>query len=118
MTIGPEIHPKRAKSLPFVIAWAVLLLLSGLSAWTGFLKIGVWAPMAEFGIAAVQTAVLFILFMRLKGAPSLKWVFAVSGFFWLLFLYGLSMTDYADRRGWPLIYVTAEPGSQNDQNAR
>jgi caa(3)-type oxidase subunit IV len=59
-------------------------------------------PIIQFGIAAIQTAIVFILFMRLKGAPSLKWVLAVTGFFWLLFLYGLSMTDYADRRGWPL----------------
>jgi cytochrome c oxidase subunit IV len=39
--------------------------------------------------------------MRLKAPPSLKWIFAGGGFFWLLFLYGLSMTDYATRRGWP-----------------
>jgi cytochrome c oxidase subunit IV len=56
---------------------------------------------AQFGISAIQTAILFVLFMRLKGPPSLKRVFAISGFVWLLFLYGLSATDYADRRGWP-----------------
>jgi caa(3)-type oxidase subunit IV len=55
----------------------------------------------QFGIAATQTAIVFILFMRLKGPPSLKWLFAGAGFFWLLFLYGFSMTDYATRRGWP-----------------
>jgi hypothetical protein len=42
-----------------------------------------------------------VLFMRLRGPPSLKWLFAGAGFFWLLFLYGLSMTDYATRHGWP-----------------
>ena len=55
---------------------------------------------SQFGIAATQAAIVFILFMRLKGPPSLKWVFAGAGFFWLLFLYGLSTTDYATRRGW------------------
>jgi hypothetical protein len=35
--------------------------------------------------------------MRLKGPPSSRWIFAGGGFFWLLFLYGLSMTDYATR---------------------
>lgn len=101
MTIGPEIHAKRTRALPFVIAWCVLVILSGISLWTAFLGLGVWAPVAQFGIAALQVAILYILFMRLKGSPSLKWVFAVSGFFWLLFLYGLSMTDYADRQSWP-----------------
>jgi hypothetical protein len=44
-----------------------------------------------------QAAIIFILFMRLKGPPSSRWIFAGGGFFWLLFLYGLSMTDYATR---------------------
>jgi cytochrome c oxidase subunit IV len=71
----------------------------------------------QYGIAALQTAILFVLFMRLKGPPSLKWVFAVSGFFWLLFLYGLSMTDYSNRRGWPQVYHPNGPSLQNRQNS-
>ena len=101
MTIGPEIDARRASALPFVIAWIVILLTAGISAWTAFLGLGIWAPVIQFGIALIQTSLLFVLFMRLKGSPSLKWVFAVSGFFWLLFLYGLSMTDYSNRQGWP-----------------
>ena len=85
----------------FVIAWLVLLLLTGISIWTAFLGLGSYAPMVEFGIAATQASILFVLFMRLKGPPSLKWLFAGAGFFWLSLLYGLSMTDYATRRGWP-----------------
>jgi cytochrome c oxidase subunit 4 len=104
MITGPEVDPRRARALPFVLGWAGLLLLAGLSTWTALLGMGLWAPVVQFGIAGMQTVVLFVLFMRLKGPPSLKWVFAGAGFFWLLFLYGLSMTDYADRRGWPPIY--------------
>jgi cytochrome c oxidase subunit IV len=116
MTIGPEIRPKRARALPFVVAWLAMLMLAGLSLLTAFLGIGRWAPMVQFGIAALQTSALFILFMRLKGPPSLKWVFAVSGFLWLSFLYGLSMTDYADRRGWPPLYATSGPGPGAHEN--
>jgi cytochrome c oxidase subunit IV len=110
MTIGPDIHPKRARPLPFVVAWAAMLVLAGLSLLSAFLGLGVWAPVVQFGIAAIQTSALFILFMRLKGPPSLKWVFAITGFLWLSFLYGLSMTDYADRRGWPQLHTTSGPG--------
>ena len=85
----------------FAIAWLVMLGLTGLSIWSAFLGLGSYAPVVEFGIAATQASILFILFMRLKGPPSLKWVFAGSGFFWLMFLFGLSMADYATRRGWP-----------------
>lgn len=116
MKIGPEIDPRRAGMRPFLISWVFMLLLAGVSLWTAFLGLGRWAPVAEFGIAAIQTATLFILFMRLKGPPSLKWVFAGAGFFWLLFLYALSMTDYADRRGWPQIHTRSEPGIEAHQN--
>lgn len=116
MTIGPDIDAKRARALPFVIAWAVLLVLAGTSFLTAFLRMGIWAPMVEFGIAAIQTAILYIMFMRLKGSPSLKWVFAVTGFLWLSFLYGLSMTDYSTRRGWPRIYTSNGPTFHVRQN--
>jgi caa(3)-type oxidase subunit IV len=92
---------KHEPGLVFVIAWLVMLLLAGVSIWSAFLGLGRFAPIVEFGVAATQAAILFILFMRLKGPPSVKWVFAGSGFFWLLFLYGITMTDYASRQGWP-----------------
>lgn len=92
---------KHEPNLLFAVAWLVMILLTGLSIWTAFLGLGLYAPVIQFGIAATQAAILFILFMRLKGPPSLKWIFAGSGFFWLTFLYGLSFTDYATRRSWP-----------------
>jgi hypothetical protein len=44
---------------------------------------------------------VFILFMKLRGRPSLKWLFAAAGFFWLLFMFGLGSVDYATRSGFP-----------------
>ncbi len=113
---GPDIHAKRARALPFVIVWIILLLLAGLSLWTAFLSLREWGPMIQFGIASLQAAIVFIIFMRLKGPPSLKWIFAFSGFFWLLFLYGLSMTDYTNRRGWPPSYNPSGPGFETRHN--
>lgn len=96
-----DVDPTRAKPLPFVIAWFAVLVLAGAALGVAFLGLGMWAAVIQFSLAAGEVAIVFILFMRLKGPPSLKWIFAGSGFFWLLFLYGLSMTDYASRRGWP-----------------
>ena len=86
---------------PYVIAWAVLLLLLGLSVGSAYLSIGIFHPIVNFGIAATQAALVFILFMKLRGRPSLKWVFAGAGFFWLLVLFGLSAADYFTRQGFP-----------------
>ncbi len=115
MSFGPETNPRRATALPFVWLWLLLLLLFGASLGVAFLGRGVWAPAMEFAVAAIQTSVLFIFFMRLKGPPSLRWVFAVSGFFWLLFLFGLSMTDYSNRSGWPSHYVAGAQSYQIPQ---
>lgn len=115
MTSGPDINPRRARALPFVILWAVMIVLAGVSFWTAFLRMNVWGPIVQFAIAALLTAILFIFFMRLKGPPSLKWIFAATGFIWLLFLYGLSMTDYADRKGWPLLYNPSGPSFDTRQ---
>jgi caa(3)-type oxidase subunit IV len=87
--------------LPYVIAWAVLLLLLGLSVLSAFLRIGAWHPVVAFGIAATQATIIFIVFMRLRGRPSLKWAFAGAGFFWLIFMFAFSTTDYATRTGFP-----------------
>jgi len=118
MMIWPEVDARRARALPFVIAWIVILLTAGVSAWSAFLGLGIWAPVVQFGIAAIQTALLFVLFMRLKGAPSLNWVFAASGFFWLLFLYGLTMTDYANRQGWPPTQGLSRSGIEASHDSR
>lgn len=115
MTSGPQIEAAHARPFPFVVTWLVMLLLAAVSVWTAYLGIGFWAPIVQFGIAGIQTAALFVLFMRLKGPPSLKWVFAISGFFWLLFLFGLSMTDYSNRQGWPPRYEPTRPGVQTPQ---
>jgi cytochrome c oxidase subunit 4 len=118
MTLGPEIDARRARALPFVVAWIAILLTAGISAWTAFLGLGIWAPVIQFGIAALQTVLLFVLFMRLKGSPSLKWIFAASGFFWLLFLYGLTMTDYSNRQGWPLAQASSGSRLEAHQEGR
>jgi cytochrome c oxidase subunit IV len=101
-----EVDPRSARPLPFVVAWLVIVALAGVSLLTAFLGIGVWAPIVQFAISFIQTGIVYIVFMRLKGPPTLKWIFAVSGFFWLLFLYGISMTDYSNRRGWPASSVS------------
>ena len=117
MTIVPEIDARRARTLPFVIAWLLMLLLAGLSLWTAYLAWGIWKPILQFGIAAMQTGFLFLMFMRLKTASSLMWVAAISGFFWLLFLYGLSMMDYGVRKDWPPPHISVTTGAEVPRKA-
>ncbi len=93
--------PPQEPWLPYVIAWAVLLLLLGLSVLSAYSSIGPFHAVVNFGIAITQAALVFVLFMKLRGRPSLKWVFACAGFFWLMVLFGLSAADYFTRQGFP-----------------
>jgi caa(3)-type oxidase subunit IV len=94
-------RPGRTTLRPYVVAWVVLILLSGLSVLSAYLDIGAFHPVVNFGIAATQAAIILLVFMRLYGRPSLSWVFAGAGFFWLLFLFGLGLADYTTRTGFP-----------------
>lgn len=87
--------------LPYLIGWAVMMLLLGVSVLSAYEDIGIFHPIVNFGVAATQAAIIFIIFMRLRERPSLKWVFAGAGFFWLMFLFSLSAVDYATRTGYP-----------------
>jgi len=94
--------PPREPVGPYLIAWLALLLLLALSVLSAYEPIGIFHPIVNFGIAVTQAAIVYILFMRLRGRPTLKWVFAGAGFLWLLFLFGLSAVDYFTRQGFPL----------------
>ena len=94
--------PRREPIGPYLLGWAVLLLLLALSVFSAYEPIGIFHPVVNFGIAVTQAAIVYILFMRLAGRPSLKWVFAGAGFLWLIFLFGLSAIDYFTRQGYPL----------------
>lgn len=87
--------------LLYVISWFVLLLLLGASVGSAYLPLGSFHPLANFGIAAIQAAIVFAVFMRLRHPPAIKWIFAGVGFFWLIFLFGLGVVDYLTRAGFP-----------------
>ena len=50
-------------------------------------------------IACGKALLVILFFMHVWWSPRLTWVFAASGFFWLLILFGMTMSDYMSR-GW------------------
>lgn len=87
--------------LPYLVTWLILLVLLGVSVLTAYLPLGSFHPLANFGIAIIQAAIVFAIFMRVRDPPAIKWVFAGAGFFWLLFLFGIGVVDYLTRAGFP-----------------
>jgi cytochrome c oxidase subunit IV len=50
-------------------------------------------------IACTKASLVILFFMHVRWSSRLTWVVAMSGFFWLLILFGVGMSDYMSR-GW------------------
>jgi cytochrome c oxidase subunit 4 len=50
-------------------------------------------------IACTKASLVILFFMHVRWSSRLTWVVAMSGFVWLLILFGIGMSDYMSR-GW------------------
>jgi cytochrome c oxidase subunit 4 len=48
-------------------------------------------------IAVIKATLVVLYFMHVRYSTRLTWVIVVAGFFWLLILFALTMTDYMSR---------------------
>ena len=81
----------------FVLTWIALLVLLALSCGSSFLKLGVFNPIANFGIAIAKAALVITVFMHLGRGPAALRIAAAAGLIGLMLLVGLSATDFAMR---------------------
>ena len=91
---------KEAPLLPLILAWVALLVLLGTTLGFAYVPMGQFNWLVALGIAGIKALIVLAVFMELRQGPSLRWVFAVAGFFWLTILFVLSLTDYLTRAGW------------------
>ncbi|MDB5051857.1 MAG: caa(3)-type oxidase, subunit [Fibrobacteres bacterium] len=77
----------------------VLLALLALTIAIARFHWGAWNLILAMAIATVKLILIALYFMRLRYSGRTLWVFAAAGFFWLLILVGLSLSDYLTRRG-------------------
>jgi cytochrome c oxidase subunit 4 len=81
----------------WVIGWLfVLLVLTVLAA---EFEAGSWNLPIALTIALVKTVLIVTFFMHLRFSAPLVWLFATTGFFWLLILLSFIAADVTTR-GW------------------
>jgi cytochrome c oxidase subunit 4 len=85
-----------------LLSWLALLALLATTIFCAYLPLGIFNTLIGLAIAAVKALIVLAVFMELRRGPSLAWVFAGAGFFWLMILIVLSLTDYLTRAGWTL----------------
>jgi cytochrome c oxidase subunit IV len=76
-----------------------LIVGTGLTVLAAFFDMGVMNNVVMLTIASIKALLVILFFMHVRWGTRLTWVVVASGFFWLLILFGLTMTDYVSR-GW------------------
>ncbi|ERR1700733_9921418 len=78
--------------------WALLIVLTGVTAWVATLDLGWLNPVVALFIATIKATVVVLFFMHVKyTSEKLTKIVGVAALFWLMLLLVLSMADYATR---------------------
>lgn len=78
--------------------FALLMVLLFLTVFIAYMHIDPWlAIIAAMTIAIVKAVLVILYFMHVRYNSRLTWLFVMAGFFWLLLMIGITMTDYKTR---------------------
>ncbi|MBZ5530359.1 MAG: cytochrome C oxidase subunit IV family protein [Acidobacteriia bacterium] len=61
---------------------------------------GIWNPVVALTIACTKAVLVVLFFMHVRYSNKLTMVTVAAGFFWLLILITLSLSDYISRDLW------------------
>jgi cytochrome c oxidase subunit 4 len=86
------------KSLYYTIFLA-LMVGTGLTVAVAFVDLGALNNVVMLTIACVKALLVILFFMHVRWGSRLTWVVVASGFFWLLILFTITMSDFLTR-GW------------------
>jgi len=83
----------------YVGIFATLMVLTVVTVAVAFVNVGPFSAAVALGIATFKATLVVLFFMHVKYNSRLTKLIVVSGFFFLVILVALTMTDYATR-GW------------------
>ena len=86
------------KSLYYGVFLA-LMAGTGLTIAAAFVDMGPYNNVVMLAIACAKATLVILFFMHVRWSTRVTWVVVMAGFFWLLILFGLGMSDYLSR-GW------------------
>jgi cytochrome c oxidase subunit 4 len=83
----------------YYLVFLALLVGTGLTVAAAFVDMGAMNNVVMLVIALIKATLVILFFMHVRWSSKLTWVIAMAGFFWLLILFGVTMSDYLTR-GW------------------
>ena len=81
----------------YVGIWAALMVCTGLTVFAATIELHVFNIVVALGIATIKGTLVVLFFMHLKYSTKLTMVTVIAALFFLLIMFGLSMTDYLTR---------------------
>jgi cytochrome c oxidase subunit IV len=86
----------------YLVVFLVLMALLSATVAVAFIDLDVWNLPVAMGISIIKGGLIVLFFMHVRYGSNLAKVFAGAGFFWLLILLSLAMSDYATRHWLPV----------------
>jgi cytochrome c oxidase subunit IV len=86
------------KSMYYAV-FTALMVGTALTVGVAFVDLGALNNVLMLGIAMTKALLVILFFMHVRWSTRLTWLVVASGFFWLIILFGITMTDYMTR-GW------------------
>jgi cytochrome c oxidase subunit 4 len=99
--VSDEIHVEPLKT--YLHVFLALMVLTALTVWAAYQDLGAWNAVLALAIASAKALLVAIVFMHLRRAERLVWLFAGAAILWLLILFGLTLADVDTREifsGW------------------
>lgn len=81
----------------YFLVYLALLLLLALTIGLAFVDLGFLNEVIAMTIAVIKATLVILYFMHVRGSSQLTKLFVFAGFFWLLILVSLTLTDYVTR---------------------
>ena len=86
----------------YLIIFLVLMALLSATVAVAYIDLDVWNLPVAMAISIIKGALIVLFFMHVRYGSNLAKVFAGSGFFCLLILLSLAISDYATRHWLPV----------------
>jgi cytochrome c oxidase subunit 4 len=81
----------------YLANFIALMILLGITIGVAYIDLGRLNLPIAMTVSIAKTLLIILFFMHVWHGTRLTWIFAGAGFFWLLILLALAMSDYVSR---------------------
>ena len=85
----------------YLVIIGTLITLTVATWLIAFVNLGIFNPVVALTIAVIKAVLVILFFMHVRYSSKLTMVTVGAGFFWLLIMITLSLSDYLSRY-WPI----------------